>query len=58
MVSSLWHALNNWIFEMTNIELPLNIKTILFGNYENIKLNYVKNKITFLTKYYIYRTKL
>ena len=58
MVASLWHALNIWIFEMTNIELPLNIMIILFGIYENVKLNFVKNKIILLSKYYIYRTKL
>ena len=43
---------------MKNIELPVNIQIILFGYFENIKLNFVKNKIILLTNYYIYRTKL
>jgi hypothetical protein len=30
-VSDVWHELNRWIFEMTYIEIPLNLEIVMFG---------------------------
>ena len=57
-VSDLWHKLNNWIFEMTYIEIPLNLQIVIFGYFKNLDLNFVKNKVILLTKFYIYKTKM
>lgn len=59
-VNELWVFLNRWIFEETNIEIPLNLEIVLFGSFEkNTQThNVIRNKILVLTKYYIYRTKL
>ena len=51
-VSDLWHKLNNWIFEMTCIEIPLNLEIVVFGFFKNLEHNFVKNiKIVLLTKF-------
>jgi hypothetical protein len=43
-------GLNNWIFEKTEIELPLNLTIILFGITDKSKKNYTnkKNKISII----------
>ena len=58
IVSELWQELSNRIFEKTNIEVPLNLIFVLFGIMSNQGVNFVKNKIILLTKFYIYRVKL
>ena len=58
IVSELWQELSNWIFEKTNIELPLNLILVLFGIMSNRGVNFVKNKIILLTKFYIFRVKV
>ena len=58
LVSELWHGVSDWIFGKTYIELPLNLILVLFGIMNSHGLNFVKNKILLLTKFYIYRVKL
>jgi hypothetical protein len=50
-ISKLWEDLNNWIFEKTEIELPLNLTIILFGITDKSKKNYMRNLIILLTKF-------
>jgi hypothetical protein len=57
-VSDLWHELNRWIFEMTYIEIPLNLEIAMFGLLHPYDANLIKNKIILLTKFYIFRTKV
>ena len=57
-VSELWEQLNSWIFDTTQIELPLNLEIILFGILQRTEKNCVRNLILLLTKFYIYRTKM
>jgi hypothetical protein len=56
LVSDLWHELNRWIFEMTYIEIPLNLEIVMFGLLHPYDANLIKNKIILLTKFYIFRT--
>ena len=57
-VSDLWHELNRWMFEMTYIEIPLNLEIVMFGLLHPYDANLIKNKIILLTKFYIFRTKV
>ena len=57
-ISELWYNLCTWIFEMTQIVLPLNLDIVLFGILNNKNQNYVRNKIVLLSKFHIFRTKL
>ena len=57
-VSDLWHELNRWIFEMTYIEIPLNLEIVMFGLLHPYDGNLITNKIILLTKFYIFRTKV
>ena len=57
-VSMLWDQLNDWIFQLTEIELPLNLSIVLFGFIEKTDKNYIRNIVILLTKFFIYRTKL
>ena len=54
----LWEQLNQWIFENTEIELPLNLNNVLFGIVNLTDKNLVRNLVILLSKFYIYRTKL
>ena len=56
--AQLWEDLNNWIFQQTNLELPINFDFVLFGFLQKSQMNYVRNIIILLSKYYIYKTKL
>ena len=42
IVADIWHNLNSWIFDKVLIEIPLNLKIVIFGLYENYKLNFIK----------------
>lgn len=44
-ISDLWHELNRWIFEMTCIEIPLNLEIAMFGLLHPYDANLFKNKI-------------
>ena len=57
IVADIWHHLNAWIFETTNIEIPLNVDIVMFDLYDNYKLNFIKKAILLL-KYFIYRSKM
>ena len=57
-VSDLWHGLNRWIFQLTYIEIPLNLEIVMFGLLHPYDANLTKNKIILLTKFYIFRTKV
>ena len=57
-IIDLWENLNNWIYTMTQIELPLNMCIVLFGIIETNERNYIRNLIILITKYYIYRCKM
>ena len=50
-VSDLWHELNRWIFEMTYIEIPLNLEIVMFGLLHHYDPNLIKNKIILLTNF-------
>lgn len=54
----LWERLNEWIFDTTEIELPLNVELVLFGNLDKNPKNYIRNQIILYGKFYILRTKL
>ena len=57
-VSELWEQLNYWVFDKTQIELPLNSDIVLFGILQKTERNNTRNLIILLSKYYIYRTKM
>ena len=57
-VSDLWHELNRWIFEMTYIEIPLNLEIVMLGLLHSYDANLIKNKIILLKIFYIFRTKV
>ena len=57
-VIDLWVKINEWIFDSTQIELPLNIEIVLFGILQKTSKNWIRNLLLLLTKFYIYRTKL
>ena len=40
------------------MELPINFDFVLFGFLQKSQMNYVRNIIILLSKYYIYKTKL
>jgi hypothetical protein len=44
-VSDLWHGLNRWIFQLTYIEIPLNLEIVMFGLLHPYEANLIKNKI-------------
>jgi hypothetical protein len=50
-VSDLWHELNRWIFEMTYIEIPLNLEMVMFDLLHPYDANLIKNKIILLTNF-------
>ena len=47
-VSDLWHE---WIFEMTYIEIPLNLEIVMFGLLHPNDANLIKNNIILLTNF-------
>ena len=57
-ISELWELLSLWIFEKTQIELPLNLDIVLLGNLQKTDMNNIRNLIILLSKYYIYKTKM
>mgnify|MGYP001128765590 FL=1 len=57
-ISDLWIELGDWIYNQTQILIPVNIDIILFGYLGNNGNDRIKNLKILLTKFYIYRTKL
>jgi predicted AlkP superfamily phosphohydrolase/phosphomutase len=57
MAEDFSHVLNRWIFEMTYIEIPLNLDIVMFGLLHPYDANLIKNKIILLqTLYLLYKT--
>lgn len=49
-VADIWHLLNAWIFASTHIERPFNVVIVVFGLFENFKLNFIKRNSHFTRK--------